>query len=153
MFAFDNIGGKIKGLAKFIFAILTIIALIGGLFFLIKGKEVVGNDVIEIIGLLIIMVGPILAWINSWLLYGFGQLIENSDIIANDYSQKYEIREKKRETRLREDAKISISNPEVPNDEYIDIVCPECREELSYTKEQLQGENIVCPICNTNISL
>lgn len=147
MFAFDNIGGKIKGLAKFIFAILTIIELLGGFFFLIEGNN-------EIIGLLIIVGGPILAWINSWLLYGFGQLIENSDIIANDYNRKYEIREKKRETRLREDAKVSISNPEVPDDEYIDIICPKCREELSYTKEQLQGENIVvCPICDTNISL
>ena len=34
------------------------------------------------LGILIAILGPIIAWIASWILYGFGQLIENSDTIA-----------------------------------------------------------------------
>lgn len=43
--------------------------------------------------MLVILFAPIIAWISSWLLYGYGQLIENSDIIAEEYkraNEKYE---------------------------------------------------------------
>ena len=40
------------------------------------------------------VVGPIVAWFSSWLLYGFGQLVENSDIIAAEYNRKNEKHEK-----------------------------------------------------------
>ena len=44
-------------------------------------------------------------------------------------------------------------HPDVADNEYIDITCPNCREELSYTKEQLQSGDVVCPMCDIHISL
>ena len=75
---FENIGGKIKGLAVVIFIILTIAAVIAA-FFLIG----TGNDGSVLFGILLLIIGPLTALITSWFLYGFGQLIENSDILVS----------------------------------------------------------------------
>jgi hypothetical protein len=51
-------------------------------------------------GLLVMVVGPIIAWVSSWLLYGFGELIDKaSDIERNTRSgaKKSEAKEKTKE--------------------------------------------------------
>ena len=50
---------------------------------LIGGIALIANDN-GLVGFLTIVFGPIAAWVSSWLLYGFGQLVENSDIILID---------------------------------------------------------------------
>ncbi len=64
---FDNIGGKIKGLAKVLFWIEAIGAVIAGL--------VMVEDT-EGISLLFALAGILVAWISSWFLYGFGEIID-----------------------------------------------------------------------------
>ena len=76
---FDNVGGKIKSLAKTIFIIETIIFIIGGLVMLSDG-----GDTAMIYGVITIIVGPLTAWVSSWLLYGFGELIEKACEIAEN---------------------------------------------------------------------
>ncbi len=161
MFSYDNIGGKIKGWAKWIFAVEAIAAVIGGFVLMAQDEDMI------FLGLLVVVVGPIVAWVSSWLLYGYGQLIENSDIIAEEYNRKNEKHEKvvakntareqkrnaEKEAQRREKAKVIIANPDVADDEFIDITCPNCKEELSYTKEQLQHGDVTCPMCDTRISL
>ncbi len=154
MFSYDNIGGKIKSWAKWIFAVEAIAAVVGG--FIIVDQD---EDMI-LLGLLVVVFGPIVAWVSSWLLYGFGQLIENSDIIAEEYNRKNEKHEKvvaknnaKKEAQRREKAKVIIANPDIADVEYIDITCPNCKEELSYIKEQLKSGDVICPMCDTHISL
>ena len=158
MFSYDNIGGKIKCWAKWVFAINAITALFGGLILMLQGGFLVLN------GLIVVVLGPIVAWVSSWLLYGYGQLIENSDIIAEEYRRKNEkpatknnVREEKQkveqEPQLVEDIGMIIANPDVEDDEFIDIICPNCKAELSYTKEQLQNGEVPCPICYTNIPI
>lgn len=71
---YDNIGEKIKGLAKVMFIVEAIAAVIGGLVLLV--------DKFLAIGLLTLFLGPVVAWVSSWLLYGFGELIDNACIIA-----------------------------------------------------------------------
>ena len=71
---YDNIGEKIKGLAKGMFIIEAIAAVIGGIVLL--GYEFLA------IGWLTLFLGPVVAWISSWLLYGFGELIDNVCTIA-----------------------------------------------------------------------
>ncbi|MBR3919161.1 MAG: hypothetical protein IKJ59_10560 [Clostridia bacterium] len=45
--------------------------------------------------------------------------------------------------------KEAIANLEFDEDGYIDVTCPHCNEELSYTKEQLQNpEGVICPMCD-----
>ncbi len=159
MFSYDNIGGKIKKWATWIFTAEAIIAILAGI--ILMNEHV-------LIGLLVVVLGPIVAWISSWLLYGYGQLIENSDIIAEEHkraNEKYEkvvaknsARQQKhfaeKQAKRREMAKAIIANPDMDEDVFIDIICPNCKTELSYTKGQLQmEEGVVCPICDTAISL
>ena len=71
----DNIGGKIKGVAKFIawFGIIFSI-IIGIILFSIGGNLYYGGIFIGI-GLFIMIVGSLISWILSWFMYGFGELI------------------------------------------------------------------------------
>lgn len=70
---FDNIGGKIKALAKVICWIGIIASCVVGFATLMKNPGT---------GLLIAGVGSLSSWIGSFFMYGFGQLIENSDRLA-----------------------------------------------------------------------
>lgn len=67
---FSNIGHKIKNLAKVITWVGIIFSVLFGLITLAAG------------GIIIMIVGPLISWISSFTLYGFGQLIENSDKIV-----------------------------------------------------------------------
>ncbi len=65
---YDNIGGKIKGLAKASFIVEAIAAVITGIALWVDTEEWWCS--------LILFCGPIVAWVSSWLLYGFGELID-----------------------------------------------------------------------------
>ena len=77
---YDNIGGKIKGLAKAAFWVEAITAIITGICLF--------DDVMPgiLIGLLLIIGGPLVAWVSCWLLYGFGELIDSNVEIKNKIS-------------------------------------------------------------------
>jgi len=68
---FDNIGGKIKMVAKVSCWIGIIASVILGIIFLAESDN-------ELIGLLFIILGPLCFWLGSFITYGFGELIENS---------------------------------------------------------------------------
>ena len=71
---FDNIGGKIKGLAKLIcWAGIVVSAILGILIWANHGNFLTG--------LLYIVVGGLASWIGSFCTYGFGQLIEDTAAI------------------------------------------------------------------------
>ena len=67
---YENIGSKIKGLAKTLFIIEAIVGVISGI--------VIASTVWDgvVIGILVMVVAPILAWASSLVLYGFGELID-----------------------------------------------------------------------------
>lgn len=155
MFNYENIGNKIKGLAQMAFVVEAIAAVITGIALMASDEDLI------LYGLLVLIAGPIIAWVSSWLLYGFGQLIENSDIIAEEYNRKNERHEKvveqnneRKQEQRKKAIKATIVNPEISEDEFIDITCPNCKAELSFTKGQLQsGEELTCPMCDTPISV
>lgn len=151
---YDNIGGKIKGLAKATFIVEAIAAVISGIAVMAIDEEMI------LIGLLVMVIATIVAWVSSWFLFGFGQLIENSDIIAKQYKRKNEKHEKsisesnerKRKQRYNE-IKAIIADDSVNENKFIDFTCPNCRQELCYTKAQLQSDEILtCPMCDAPIS-
>lgn len=72
---FDNIGGKIKTLASAMALIGIILSFVIG--FVIFGID---DDMIPV-GVVIIVVGSLISWIGSFLLYGFGELIEKACLI------------------------------------------------------------------------
>lgn len=67
---FNSIGKKIKGLA-------VSVCLIGIIAFIIVGIVLIANDVDA--GWVVLIAGPVSCWIGIFVLYGFGQLVENSD--------------------------------------------------------------------------
>ena len=75
---YDNIGEKIKGLAKAAFIVEAIVAAIVGIALLASDEDLIFT------GLLVLLVGPIIAWVSSWLLYGFGELIDKVCEIAKN---------------------------------------------------------------------
>ena len=90
---FNNIGRKIKGLAKFLFWIVAIISILGGLAVLIFMTTDSGDGML--IGVLaaigIAVGGFILAWLQNFLLYGFGELIDSNQKILKVLEEKKEI--------------------------------------------------------------
>ena len=155
MFNYENIGNKIKGLAQMAFVVEAIAAVITGIALMASDEDLI------LYGLLVLIAGPIIAWVSSWLLYGFGQLVENSDIIVAEYNRKNEKHEKevaknneKKQAQRKKQIKANMENPNFDEDEYIDIACPNCKAELSFTKGQLQsGEDLTCPMCDAPISV
>lgn len=77
---FNNIGSKIKTLAKVLFWISVIGSMIGA-FGVIAFAAMSGSDEILIaiiIGIVIVVVGIIFAWLSNFMLYGYGELIDTN---------------------------------------------------------------------------
>lgn len=72
---YKNIGGKIKLWAKIIFIVGAITFIIVGTI-MVVGDMIDGNDFSE--GLYVLAVGPAVAWIATWILYAFGELVEKT---------------------------------------------------------------------------
>ncbi len=80
---FNNIGSKIKSFAKFIFWIGVIfsvaIAIIFVYFGLKESSYSTSQGIGYIIGgILIIPFGIVISWLETFLLYGFGELIDSN---------------------------------------------------------------------------
>ena len=76
---YDKIGKKLKRLAVVSFIVEAIGAAITGIIMLCTG---------DWWGLLVMLGGPIVAWVSSWILYGFGELIDKiCDIERNTRSE------------------------------------------------------------------
>ena len=73
---FDNIGGKMKTLAK-------VVCWIGIIASCLCGIILIGIDEdTALTGFLVLIFGSLSSWIGSFMTYGLGQLIENSDILV-----------------------------------------------------------------------
>ena len=151
---FDNIGDKIKTLAKVVCWIGIIACIITGIVLMATDEDLV------LAGILTAVLGSILSWVSSFVLYGFGQLVENSDIIAKQSARNNEKHSKKvqqQQEQQRKDKvkaiKTAINDANVSEDTYIDIICPNCGESLSYTKQELMAnKTLICPMCDAEIS-
>lgn len=69
---YTDVGGKIKNWAKWIFIVEAIGAIITGLVLLCTDADLVVS------GLLVMFLGPFVAWVSSWILYAFGELVEKT---------------------------------------------------------------------------
>lgn len=137
---FKNIGEKIKTLAKLVFVMVSAISVIAGI---VLGTSISG------LFLFIIIVGPVSAWIFSWFLYGFGEIITQLKILAG--TQETDEPEKSRKEKKTADraSKQKETEPEVePEDEpeedeeYVipQLVCPKCGTQHDYDYPR-------CPKC------
>lgn len=97
---FNNIGHKIQVLAKvlcwigIVFWAITGIALIAGgssMTYQLNGAYVRASNGSSIVaGILTIVFGVLFSWIGSFLLYGFGQLVEDTHAIRTNTEAKKE---------------------------------------------------------------
>lgn len=101
---FDNIGVKIKRLAFIIFIIEAVISILYGLVYIIVFKNM--------FYLLICIIGPFVAWLSSFLLYGFGELVDNSSKIKSDTEDQ----KKNQQIIIKELKKLNGSNPNEDKD-------------------------------------
>jgi len=73
---FESIGKKIMSLAK-------IVAWIGIIASVVIGTVQISVDETFIFsGIIVILMGSLVSWLSSFLLYGFGKLIDNTDILV-----------------------------------------------------------------------
>lgn len=78
---FDNIGKKIKTLANVVCCIGIVASIIGGGICIVIGatNSYNGGSMIAT-GIAVLLLGSLSSWIGSFVLYGFGEMVENSDI-------------------------------------------------------------------------
>lgn len=101
---FDNIGGKIKTLASFLALIGIIASFVFG--FVLFGSD---NDMI-LMGVVIIVVGSIASWIGSFLLYGFGELIEKACIIEERLALNPQMQSARELRSLQDERKVALDD-------------------------------------------
>ena len=91
---YENIGGKIKNWAKWIFIVELIGAIISGFVLMCTDED------LRVYGLLALVCGPIVAWVSSWTLFAFGQLVEDVHAIRNKEGTTTEVNAK-RESEIK----------------------------------------------------
>ena len=134
---YQNIGGKVKGLAKAIFLVEAVATIIAGLGLLFTNEDFV------LYGVLTLVCGPVVAFVSSWVLYAFGDLVEDVRAIRNNEGTTEEkakrLAEEKAKCELEESIDNSVSNPlktVVPN-KYKDYYsCPKCGCTLKFGQEE-----------------
>ncbi len=76
---YQNIGGKIKGFARAVFIVSASIMSLGGLV-MISGGIAAESAALSFTGLAVMILGVLVSWLSTWLLYGFGELIEKTSM-------------------------------------------------------------------------
>lgn len=111
IFNFDNIGGKIKNLAKWsCWVTILLIWIAAPITFIV----LVADDWtaylcwIPLVGAI---VGPFFVWINSWAMYAFGELVE--DVHAMRNNEKNSTIEKNTENIALEAQEMELNNSPV----------------------------------------
>ena len=79
---FKNIGGKIKELAQVICYLGIAISVVAGIVMIGFGSSSYNGDTMVVMGCVVMIVGSLVSWIGSFFAYGFGELIENTTVIA-----------------------------------------------------------------------
>ena len=135
---YDNIGGKIKGLAKTMFIVEAIGAVIMGIVLLATDDDLI------FAGLLTLFCGPIIAWVSSWVLYAFGELVEDIHAMRNKH---YPIAEEQANLETEEKAKqkeeTTRNSPTKKAQKYINHgIAPE-----------YVGDGYTCPVCKMSMDV
>ncbi|MCR5154385.1 MAG: hypothetical protein K6B75_06005 [Lachnospiraceae bacterium] len=115
---YRNIGRMIKSLAFWLFIVQSVAVIGWVILYLMKaGSIYVATQIYVLKGVFILIVGPIISWVISLILYGFGELVDNSSKISVNtngeriYDYEKIEKEREREDRLKmllDDKLISI---------------------------------------------
>ena len=125
---FNNIGGKLKGLAYFLCSFGIISSLITGI--ITTEKDV-------LIGILTIVLGALFSWISSWITYAIGEIAENTALIRREGSQTY-VKSYGTEERSEQHRMTSVFKSTSTNDSSRQRYCPHCGETV---------QSSICEMC------
>lgn len=142
---YENIGGKIKNWAKRLFVIEAIGGIIAGIALLIDNGFEDGWW-----ALFIMIGGPIVAWVFSWILYAFGQIVDDIHEIRNQNQSTGNTHQNLRTTaqpigRTEENAKHETEQPQAAPEEGDQKNAPETTDEAPFITTQ--NNTIICSSC------
>ena len=125
---FDNIDQKIKALAQVVCWIGIICSVISGIALIAAGEGLL------FVGFIVIILGSLISWISSFTLYGFGQLIENSEIACGNTYEIHKLLSKKipeyKNTSVpTQETKTTDSAPIVSKQSNCYWICENCNTE------------------------
>ena len=147
IFNFENIGGKIKNLAKWSCWITILLIWIAAPITFIALVTDDWTAYLCWIPLVSAIVGPVFVWISSWAMYAFGEFVEDIHAIRNkegttegnakregEMKAKYEVEKK---MRCKAEAKVIKTEPTKKAKQYMEMgVAPE-KFRTGY----------ICPVC------
>ncbi len=83
---FENIGGKIKVLAKVLCWIGIVLSVIIAISMFDSANDAYGaaEDMYMTMGIVYLILGPLLSWVGSFFAYGFGELVETAIMIEKN---------------------------------------------------------------------
>ena len=74
-----NTGEKIKIVASILFLVNTFVFIILSIIMFVLAEDAYDKWIFYLLGFVFLILGPLVSWSGSLFLYGFGQLIENTD--------------------------------------------------------------------------
>lgn len=132
---FDDVGGKIKSLAIFTCCMGIIVSLIVGAVLITK-EFFLG-------GILVIIIGSLMSWIGSVVLCGFGQLIENSNVLVSQSfkSEKQSSKITQEKSFVERKKNVNTATPSSVKPSVHQWRCDSCGSMINET---------ICPVCGRN---
>ena len=146
IFNYNNIGGKIKGFVKwYCWISILLIWIIAPITFLFLAAD---TDEFRIrlcwIALLIALVGPVVIWLSSWLLYAFGELVEDIHAMRNETEAEVQTRRAIEKEVIQEKEKIETEAVENEN-QHDEFECLSCKKTFTVSADE---DTATCPYCN-----
>ena len=108
---YENIGGKLKGLAKVICIIGMVLSCISGLLVIVGTADSYMAAEGVLYGLLTAGLGSLISWLSNMAIYGFGHLIEKQEETADAAEEIADILRR----NLRNGSFGSIAAPQTPS--------------------------------------
>lgn len=86
---FTNIGGKIQVLGKVLCWIGIAVCILSGILFIAGGSAVseyynASNVSSVVTGILVMVIGSLVSWVSSFMMIGFGKIVECAEQIATN---------------------------------------------------------------------
>lgn len=131
---YENIASKIKGLATGTFLVETILSVIAAVAIMATDEDMI------LFGLLVLIIGPLVAWLSTLVLYGFGELIEKVCEIARNTAPAKSETTSEANNQTSTDAAASTSAPASQATPIKHYKCPKCGTHVT-------DEMPTCPTC------
>ena len=127
---FEDAGRKIKGMAEVMFVLLCVFGFLAGCVIMKEG----------VAGLIIWIVTPIVAWVLSLLLYGFGEIVDAAIAAEKEEAEPSSV--VRRESSVLRRADLHTEEEKMVKNH----ICPTCQKQLIASDT---GELWICPNCQT----